>query len=372
MSAQHDLRPSTSVLAWLLGSDEPAARWIALTRLQDRPGDDTDVVAAHRAVVADAGTRALIERLPDWEAAGPLSGHDSPAYAPNLLMLLADMGVGPGDDPRVDDAVAALLSHQDEVGRLATPATISRIDPEPGLSALLCDHNAITEVLVRFGMADDKRVRLAIDRIAADLTTTAQGQAWPCLPSQGFRGPGRKGDVCPQVTLQALRMLARLPIDRRPVAPEEALPAARTALGVWSNRGAGQPYMFGHGLAFKTVKWPPYWYRSLAVVDTLGFYPALWRGPDADPADRRALAELAACVLAYNVDEDGRVTPRSCYRGFEAFSFGQKKRPSPFATARLFAALTPFADLASEVAAVDVSTVASSKGGTGTPVPPRA
>jgi len=28
------------------------------------------------------------------------------------------------------------------------------------------------------------------------------------------------------------------------------------------------------------------------------------------------------------------VTPRSCFKGFEAYSFGQKKVPSPWATAR--------------------------------------
>jgi hypothetical protein len=364
--------PTPAVLGWLLSAEEPAARWLTLTQLQDRAADAPEVEAAHRAVVADNGTLSLTERLPDWEAALSLSGHDSAAYAPNLLMLLADMGVRTGDLARVDAAVAALLNHQDETGRFATPATIKRIDPTPGLSALLCDSHAITEVLVRFGLADHPRVRLAIDRVATDLTTTAQGPGWPCLPSQGFRGPGRKGDVCPQVTLEALRTFARLPGDRRPIPPAQVLAAARTVLGVWAGRGSGQPYMFGHGLRFKTVKWPPFWYGSLAVLDTLGLYPELWRGPGADPPDRLAVAELAACLAAYNIDADGRVTPRSCYRGFETFSFGQKKRPSAFATARVYATLRHFDDLADEIAAVDLAGLASSKGGTGTPVPPRA
>jgi len=135
--------------------------------------------------------------------------------------------------------------------------------------------------------------------------------------------------------------------------------------------------MFGHGVAFKTVKWPPFWYGILGMLDALGHHPALWRGDDDpsdgphDPADRRALAELLACLVAYNVDPDGTVTPRSCYRGFEGFSFGQKKRPSPYATARLLAALRPFDDLAAEAQEVDVPALSSSKGGTGQAVPPK-
>ncbi len=121
--------------------------------------------------------------------------------------------------------------------------------------------------------------------------------------------------------------------------------------------------MFGHGVAFKTVKWPVTWYGAYAVLDTLGRYPQLWRGQDSDPADRAALAGLAACLVAYSAGPDGWVVPRSVYRGFGAFSFGQKQRPSPFATARLLAVLHRVNDLAGHAGAIDVAALASSKGG---------
>ncbi len=129
--------------------------------------------------------------------------------------------------------------------------------------------------------------------------------------------------------------------------------------------------MFGHGYQFKTVKWPAFWYGVLPVLDTLGRFPALWSGRDAREEDRRAVAELAACLVAYNTDEEGRVTPRRAYRGFESLSLGQKREPSPTATALLLAALAPLAELAEEIAAIDVASLASSKGGSGTPVPPK-
>lgn len=358
---------------WLLASDEPAARWIALTRLLGRDLGDPEVVAAHQDVLAHSGTLDLIGRLGDWDRPEPLSGHASAAYAPNLLCLLADFGVGPGDNPHVDAAVAALTHHADDDGRLASPAIISRIGPEPALSALLCDSHAIVEVLVRFGKGEDPAARRALDRMGEDLASTAQGTAWPCVPSRGFRGPGRKGDACPHVTLEALRTIALLEPDRRPVSPEDALAAARTALRFWSHRGASKPYMFGHGIAFKTVKWPPFWYGDLAVLEAIGRFPEVWEpgSRDVKAEDRTAVVELAACLLAYNVGADGRVTPRSCYRGFEAFSFGPKRVPSPYATARVFAALKPFERLAPDIARSDVLALASSKGGSGLARAPR-
>ncbi len=352
---------------WLLASDEPAARWIALTALLDRPDADSAVVSAHTAVLADPGTRALIDRIPTWGAPLALSGHDSALFAPSILGLLADMGVRAGDHPRIGATLDAMLEGRvvDAAGdeRLATFAT-SRVTPGGAWSALLCDSHAIAETLVRYGRADDPRVVAALERMAADLADTAQGRAWPCIAWDGFRGPGRKADLCPQVTCEALRTFAWLPEGRRPAGLDAV---ARTVLGSWLRRGEEKPYMFGHGFGFKTVKWPGFWYDALRLLDTIGRYPASW----SDEAGRRAVAELAACLVAYNVDADGTVTPRSCSRGFEAHSFGQKKRPSGYATARVAQVLRPLGVIAEEIRAVDVLALGSSKGGTGVPRPPR-
>jgi hypothetical protein len=187
-------------------------------------------------------------------------------------------------------------------------------------------------------------------------------------PRPGYGFPrAEKGDVCPQVTLEALRAFSRLPESRR---PDGLLAVARVLLGVWQRRGTEQPYMFGHGIRFKAVKWPPTWYGVANLLDALGRYPSLWRGPRADPADRQSLADLAACLVAYNFDRFGRVTPRSAYRGFDDFSFGQKREPSAFATAYLLTTLRRFQDLAHDIGSVDVLTLTSSRGGSGSACPP--
>jgi hypothetical protein len=353
---------------WLLASDEPAAKWITLTRVLGRANDDPEVVAARAAVLADAATEDLLARLGDWEAGDAVGGHNSPRYVPNLLALLDEMGVRRTDDARVQAVLEAMLRHQADDGRFLSLASWRGADA-PVWSALPCDAHAVADALARHGLADEARVGAALAGISAGLGDTAQGPGWLCVPDPAvaFRGPGRKADVCPQVTVEALRVFARVPAAER---PPGLLDAARTLLDVWRERGEQHPYMFGHGAQFKAGKWPATWYCALTLLEALGAYPALWDGA-ALPADRRAVAELCACLIAYAVSPDGSVTPRSCYKGFEQHSFGQKKRPSPFATARVLAVLAPFAGLAAEIRAVDPRALGSAKGGSGTPVPPK-
>jgi hypothetical protein len=228
---------------WLLACDEPSARWVTLTELLDRAADDPARSAAHAAVLADGGTRRLIERLPDWQVDNRLSGHASPGFLPNLLGLLADLGLEAGDDARIERLLDALLDHQEPSGRFTSFGT-GRASSTPVWGSLLCDTHAVTEVLVRSGRAGHPAVARALDRMEADLTTTRQSVAWPCIPHSvtGFRGPGRAADFCPQVTLEALRTWARLP-ER----PDSALEAARTAVRAWRARGAESPTCSGTG-----------------------------------------------------------------------------------------------------------------------------
>jgi hypothetical protein len=132
------------------------------------------------------------------------------------LNLLADMGVGAGDDSRVERLLDSFLDHQDPGGRFTAFGT-SRASSMSVWGSLLCDTHAITEVLVRFGRVHHSAVTQALRTMAADRGDTTQGLAWPCVPHSvsGFRGPGRKTDFCPQVTLEALRTLARLPEHQR-------------------------------------------------------------------------------------------------------------------------------------------------------------
>lgn len=360
---------------WISDSPEAGAR-LLLASAEPGQTSPKSLLVDRAAALTDPGLQALIDGLADWETECRASGHNSPAFTPNMLIQLWWMGLRGGDSPRVERLLDQMLSHQDDDGRFQTFGRW-RGRVEPAWGALLCDTHCITDVLVRYGRGRDDRTQRAVQCLISDAMATAQGEGWGCRPdnASGFRGPGRKADVCPQVTVEALRLLARCAADadlaaRFPAAGALADAAGATLARLWLNRGTEKPYMFGHGRQFKRIKWPPMWYDVFAVVDALSLRPSLWRSPDPAGPIRRAVCELAACLVAYNAGSDGRVVPRSCYRGLEQYSWGQKKAASPLATAMVCSILSRIDELAPEIAAVDVLQLGSSKGGTGRVMPP--
>jgi hypothetical protein len=177
------------------------------------------------------------------DARAPHGGHESPSCGPNLL---SELGVRADDDERTERLLDQILERQDDAGRFLSLGPVSGAKA-PVWGAVACDSHAVTEVLVCFGRTDHPRVQQGLDQMASTLSTTPQGAGWRCTPHTvtGWRGPGREADVCPQVTLEALRAFARLPSDQR---PDGLLDAVRTSLAVWRQRTIEHPYMFGHGV----------------------------------------------------------------------------------------------------------------------------
>ena len=311
-----------------------------MTAVLGAPEDDAEVRAARRQVVADPGVRALVERLPDWEPGFTFGGHNSPGFPPNILRLLHGMGVRAADFGVIERLLDRMLAHQAEDGRFLTPGGTTGGKEGSLWASLPCDHFAILEVLLLFGRPEAPGIDRALARVRDTFAQTAQGPAWHCLPDPAakWRGPGRKDDACLQVTVEALRLFGLLNSARRPRA---IAGAARSLLGAWRNRARQKPYMFGHGPRFVAGKWPPTWYDASAALEALAPYPAVWKGRSASPEDRQSTLEILR-ALASTIGPVGLLTPRSCYKGFEDYSFGQKKRPSPWATARVVGLLRAF------------------------------
>jgi hypothetical protein len=317
----------------LLVSAEPSARFVTLTGVLGMSETAHEARAARKAVLADPGIRAMVDRLPEWDPGLTFGGHNSPVFPPNLLRLLYLLGVRDGDFPPIERLLDRMLRRQAPDGRLLTPGAATKGLSGASWASLPCDHFAILEVLLLFGRGEAPQVEAAVERVRETFGETAQGQGWLCIPDPvaKWRGPGRKNDICLQVTIEALRLFTLVPGSSR---PRQLAEAARSVLDAWRRRGDEKPYMFGHGRRFVDGKWPPTWYDASAVLETLASYPAVWKSAGAAPIDRRSVAEIAR-ALASTFGPDGMVTPRSCYKGFEVYSFGQKKLPSPWATARL-------------------------------------
>ena len=353
-------------LPWILGSDEPFAVWHALTAVLGLPADDLRVVEAHDAVLGSAMVQTLAEQITSHPRV-KLERHDDPLYLPGRLRLLADFGLRRGDIPALDATLADLLEQQDRVGRFSGPMADR---PKPPGASRLCDTVPVTEVLVRFGFDSDTRVSRAISLVVGSHQQATNGRGWACAPERGpvpFMGTRRV--ICPQLDIEALRLLSALPESERPRQIERLV---SSPLEIWRRRAEERPHGFGHGYQFKTVRWPSLWYDALAVLTTVGDFPSIWAAGDVSDEDVTALAEIAACLIAYNLGSDGRVTPLRVHEGYELFSFGRKDAPSPFATAMLLAALVKVAPLAEKISRVDARALASSRAGGGTARPPEA
>jgi hypothetical protein len=328
----------------LLESAEPSARFVTLTDVLGTSKTAPEARAARKAVLADPGIRALADRLPEWDSGLTFGGHNSPGFPPNLLRLLYLLGVRAGDFPPIERLLDRMLRRQAMDGRFLTPgAATGGRSGDVSWTSLPCDHFAILEVLLLFGRGEAPQVEAAVERVRETFGDTAQGQGWLCIPDPvaKWRGPGRKNDICLQVTIEALRLFALVSASSR---PKRLVEAAQSVLGAWRRRADEKPYMFGHGRRFADGKWPPTWYDASAVLEALASYPAVCKAAGAAPIDRRSVAEIAR-ALASSFGPDGMVTPRSCYKGFEEYSFGQKKLPSPWATARLCGILRTVAQL---------------------------
>ena len=81
-------------LSWLLDTDNPSARYLALRDLLDRPADDSELVAARSAIVRSAPVRAILDaQYPAGYWIKPDRGY-SPKHKATIwqLIFLSDLG----------------------------------------------------------------------------------------------------------------------------------------------------------------------------------------------------------------------------------------------------------------------------------------
>ncbi|MGY5875908.1 MAG: hypothetical protein RTU30_09195 [Candidatus Thorarchaeota archaeon] len=304
----------------LVQCDESYTVYNTLVNLMGVSRSKKSILELRQSIIEDESVQSLVEDLTtDWKDY-LVKGHDKADYPPSLLLLLFDFGVEPDDFPKVSDLLSQMISLQDDEGRFLSLARFPK--SEPSLGSNFCDTHIITEVLLRGGYGESTEVQNALALMTNSIDETSQGLAWKCEPNSvtGARGPGRKADLCPQVTLEALRVFPLLPKSKR---PKKLLDTGRTLLKCWKRRKSERPYMFGHGSSFKKLRPPFFWYSIGEVVDTVSRYPELVK--------ESSFEEMLAVILA-KADDIGRFTPESVYRYFKTWSFGQKNEWSPWMT----------------------------------------
>ena len=310
---------------WLLQSKESFTVYKTLTNLFDFSENEDFTQQAKDDMLKDSQVESMLSNLASWKEI-KVTGHNDPRYIPNQLLMLYDWGLRKEDDPRIKEMLDTLLENIDEnTGQFLWYGEIyARKTKEKKFmwESLLCDHHIITSLMILYGYYHKKEVKRGIERITELIENTENGLGWKCLPGikTNFRGPGRKNEVCPMLIVDVLRSFYKLPQN---ILPQNLIETGKTLLSCWSERSTKKPYMFGHGRHFRTLRPPFFWYNVGSVIDAVSRYPVLVK--------TSAFKQLmSVALLSFN--EIGKITPKSIKTYFKGYSFGQKKKESPWVT----------------------------------------
>jgi hypothetical protein len=165
-----------SVTGWLLQPSQPAVRYLALRDLVDGASGG-DLKEARAAVVSRGWAADLLSKQ---KTSGHWLDKEESLYLPKylstnwMLLTLSDLGVT-RDEPRISRACSLWMdTYSRDDGGFDTPGSESSEHCLIGNTA---------RGLIKFGYADEPRVRSALDLL---VKTQKEDGGWHCFPS--FRG----------------------------------------------------------------------------------------------------------------------------------------------------------------------------------------
>jgi len=197
-------------LPWLLETDTPAVRHLALRWLLDEPADAPRVRRARAAAMrTDPIAATLAAQHEDGHWVRPGAGY-GPKYTGTVwsLMFLDQLGAD-GRDRRIRRACAYVLEHtQAPSGGFGWNGTNSNV--------VHCLHGNLLSALIGFGWLTDERVTAAVEWQARAITGEGIGTWY----ASATTGPGFECRIngrlpCAWGAIKALRGLARIPPRRR-------------------------------------------------------------------------------------------------------------------------------------------------------------
>ncbi len=306
-------------IPWLLQGD-PWIEYRTRVDLLHQTPPDQPVMLARERMLVNPQVQSLLTELTEWPWK-VISSHKSAGQPFHKLTFLADLGLI-HTDPGMEIILSRILDHQSDEGPFMLRANIPTHfggSGEDQWAWALCDAPLLVYALVRFGLAEDTRVKKAV----VYLSSLVRENGWPCAVSKelgSFHGPGRKEDPCPFATLAMLKLLS---------AAEEWQDSSASRAGVeallhlWKRSETSHPYIFYMGTDFRKLKVPFIWYDLVHVLDVLSRFTWCRQDP-------RLHSMLE--VLENKMDPQGCFTLESVWTAWKDWEFGQKKEPSRWLT----------------------------------------
>ena len=193
------------VLDWLQEPSYPSIRYYTLRYLLDTPAEDSDVVAARRAILTSGpGEEIMASQLPDGSWLEKENAYN-PLYKSSVwqLIFLAELGAE-GSDERIRRGVEHVLNTMQ-----APDGSFPNLGKYSG--NLMCMEGQTIRAMLRLGYGDDERVQRGLDF----LVDMVQADNYECRYN--------KDVPCAWGAVKALRALVELPVDARWTEIESAI-----------------------------------------------------------------------------------------------------------------------------------------------------
>ena len=206
-------------LPWLLESENPSARYLALTALLGHPPDDPEVLAARQAIPGWGAARAMLDaQWPEGYWIAPGVGY-SPKYKSTVWQVIVLAALGAPRTPAIERACDYVLGESRlPDGRFSAKTT------EQG--AIPCLGGNVLRALVQFGF-EDPRVEASLDALAKMALRDGYRCRYNALQAPDGAWPQRMRDglPCAWGAIKALGAFAEVPEAQRSPALREAIEA---------------------------------------------------------------------------------------------------------------------------------------------------
>ena len=329
MSWQNQLKGDS--LPWLMETESPGVRYLALRDLLDRPKADAELLTARKAAHKSGPIAAVLSEMNEagyWVTPGP--GYN-PKYRSTVwaMILLAQLGASVEGDPRVAQACTYVLDHIAEGGQFTTTTSGAPSGTVDCLQGNLCWS------LLALG-CEDPRLDTAFEWMARTVTgegiapiddrhATVRYYAYKCGPL--FACGVNAQQPCAWGGVKVLMALAQWPKKRRTPLMRRAIKqgidfffSVDPATAAYPSRLGGKP----------NRSWWQFGFPVFYVTDLLQLAEALIALGYG--ADARMGALLA--LIRDKQDANGRWALDYEYTGKTWVDFGVKRQPNKWVTLR--------------------------------------
>lgn len=318
-------------ISWLLETQQPGVRYLALRDLLDRPESDPELRAACRSAHEQGPIAEILAHMDEagyWVRPGP--GYN-PKYRSIVwsLILLAQLGASAQEDERIARACEYLLQHNlTSAGQFSTSTAPS--------GTVDCVQGNLCWALLELGCSIDDRLEKAFDWMARSVTgegiaplsekqAALRYYAYKCGPN--FACGVNGSQPCAWGAVKVMLALGKWPVDRRTPVIQQAIQQGGDFLFSVDPAAANYPTRTG---SKPNRSWWKFGFPVFYVTDLLQNVEALAvLGYGRDPRLANALQ-----MIRGKQDDGGRWLLDYDYAGKTWVDFGPGKSPNPWVTLR--------------------------------------